>query len=85
MPTAIKNVKAYSENDGLDKAAALSGEWNESTDRVVLYKPYDLTNGGPAKDEPFTLGFDKGSTPVKLKGVKYKGTVSGSDNLIFEK
>jgi hypothetical protein len=83
MPTEINNVKAYSENDGLDKVAALSGEYDSTGGSVTIFQPYELLNGGPQVGEPFTLAYDVGTKPVKLKDMKFDGQIPRTESLFF--
>lgn len=83
MPTEIRDIKAYSENDGLDKVAAISGEYDSMGGSVTIFQPYELINGGPQVGEPFTLAYDVGTNPVKLKGMKFDQQIPRTESLFF--
>lgn len=83
MPTPIGNIKAYSENDGLDKVAALHGEYDATGGSVTVFAPYKLLHGGPAGEEPFTLAFDRGGNAVTLKDMKFDTKIPRTESLFF--
>ncbi|MDJ0825099.1 MAG: hypothetical protein QNJ16_06320 [Rhodobacter sp.] len=83
MPTEISNIKAYSEQDGLDKVAALSGEYDADGGSVTIFQPYEILHGGPAEGELFTIAYDEKNVAVTLKDMKFDGVIPRTESLFF--
>jgi hypothetical protein len=83
MATPIYNIKAYSDDDGLDKVAALNGEYDSIGSSVVIFEPYALMHGGPKEGEPFRLAYDERSGPVTLKDMKFDRKIPRTESLFF--
>lgn len=80
--TAIRNVKAYSENTSLDVLAAVNGEYTQldGVFHVSALTPCETLNGGPSVGDRYTLAFDMNRNPSTLKHMEYQGrsTVTGA-------
>jgi hypothetical protein len=84
MASSITNIKAYSENTGLDVLAALKGEYEQldSVHHVSIFKPYETPHGGLQIGSAYTLAYDMNGSPHTLKNMTYEG-VSIEENHRF--